>query len=316
MTPKVFVSHAGEDREFTQDLATKLRASGVNAWLDVWEILPGDSLIDKIFEEGLKDAKGVIVILSRASVDKKWVREELNAAMVKKINGLTKLIPVVLDDCEIPEALHSTVWIRINDPRNYEKELDQIIRAIFELRDKPEIGAPPAYATSRPAVIPGLSTVDSLVLQLVGDQAVKKGTGRVGDDRFFAQTRTHDVSDEIAFESLQMLESVGYVEIKRVHNTSRFFHSTKLSPPGLEQYATNYVSGYEALPKQVANQIVNVKQVDTTEIAKALDQPILVINHIVESFQQQQMFKVIVSRTADYNLHIFQISPILKRVLD
>ena len=56
MTPKVFISHAGEDREFAQDLATKLRARGVNAWLDVWEILPGDSLIDKIFEEGLKDA--------------------------------------------------------------------------------------------------------------------------------------------------------------------------------------------------------------------------------------------------------------------
>ena len=48
------------------------------------------------------------MILSRASVDKKWVKEELNAALVKKINGLTKLIPVVLDDCEIPEALHST----------------------------------------------------------------------------------------------------------------------------------------------------------------------------------------------------------------
>lgn len=109
MTPKVFISHASEDREFTQDLATKLRSKGVNAWLDVWEILPGDSLIDKIFEEGLKDAEGFIVILSRSSVNKEWVREELNAAMVKKINGLTKLIPVVLDDCEIPEGLNSTV---------------------------------------------------------------------------------------------------------------------------------------------------------------------------------------------------------------
>lgn len=190
------------------------------------------------------------------------------------------------------------------------------MRAIFEFRDRPEIGVPPAYATTRPAVIAGLTTVDSLILQLVGDEAVKKGTGRVSDEAFFTQTRVHDLPDESAFESLQMLESASYVSIKRVHNTSRFFHSVELSPYGLEQYARNYVNGYEALPKQIAHQIINVKQCNTTEIAKALDQPILVINHVVESFEQQKMFKVIKSRTGDYNLHIFQISPILKRVLD
>ena len=67
MTPKVFVSHAGEDREFTQDLATKLRSKGVNVWLDVWRYCRA-IVIDKIFEERLKDAKGFIVILSRFSV--------------------------------------------------------------------------------------------------------------------------------------------------------------------------------------------------------------------------------------------------------
>jgi hypothetical protein len=41
---------------------------GVNAWLDVWEILPGDSLVDKIFNEGLKPADAVIVVLSNASI--------------------------------------------------------------------------------------------------------------------------------------------------------------------------------------------------------------------------------------------------------
>lgn len=35
MHPKVFVSHASEDKErFVTEFATKLRAKGVDAWLD------------------------------------------------------------------------------------------------------------------------------------------------------------------------------------------------------------------------------------------------------------------------------------------
>src|SRR2546423_5840391 len=121
MNPKVFVSHASEDKErFVLDFATKLRAKGIDAWLDKWEILPGDSLIDKIFEEGIKTAQAVIVVLSKYSVNKPWVKEELNAAVVKKINGISKLIPVVIDDCEVPEALRSTVWVRIGDLSNFD----------------------------------------------------------------------------------------------------------------------------------------------------------------------------------------------------
>lgn len=71
MSPKVFVSHASEDKDrFVLDFATRLRASGIDVWLDKWEMLPGDSLIDKIFEDGVKNANAVIVVLSSFSVKK------------------------------------------------------------------------------------------------------------------------------------------------------------------------------------------------------------------------------------------------------
>lgn len=145
MNPKVFVSHASEDKErFVVDFATKLRSKGIDAWLDKWEILPGDSLIDKLFEEGIKNAQAVIIVVSSFSVNKPWVREELNAAMVRKINGGSKLIPVVIDDCDVPEALQSALWVKIKDLNNYEAEFESIVRAIYEHREKPPIGAPPA----------------------------------------------------------------------------------------------------------------------------------------------------------------------------
>ena len=78
--PKVFIGHASEDKErLLRAFATKLRQeAGVDAWVDEWEIYPGDSLVQKISEEGLKDAEAVIIVLSEHSVDKPWVREELS----------------------------------------------------------------------------------------------------------------------------------------------------------------------------------------------------------------------------------------------
>jgi hypothetical protein len=39
----------------------------VDVSVDEWEIYPGDSLVQKIFEEGLKDSEAVIIVLSEHS---------------------------------------------------------------------------------------------------------------------------------------------------------------------------------------------------------------------------------------------------------
>jgi hypothetical protein len=66
MHPKVFLSHASEDKgRFVLDFARQLRENGVDVWLDQWEMKPGDSLVDKIFDEGLKDASAVRAIRFR-----------------------------------------------------------------------------------------------------------------------------------------------------------------------------------------------------------------------------------------------------------
>src|SRR5688572_11441747 len=163
MNPKVFISHASDDKErFVLPFAERLRAKGINAWVDKWEMLPGDSLVDKIFEEGIKNASAIIVVLSKASVKKKWVREELNAAFVKKVNGSSKLIPVVLDDCEIPEALQSSVWERILDFNSYDAEFERIVMSIYGDYDKPPLGEVPRYALTILDTVPGIDKVDSI----------------------------------------------------------------------------------------------------------------------------------------------------------
>jgi len=66
MNPKVFISHASEDKDrFVLAFAEKLRARGIDAWLDKWEMYPGDSLVEKIFEEGIKQAQAIIGYLEQ-----------------------------------------------------------------------------------------------------------------------------------------------------------------------------------------------------------------------------------------------------------
>src|ERR1035437_8569197 len=135
--PKVFISHATADKErFVLEFATRLRKNGVDAWVDSWEMNPGDSLVDKIFEEGLKNCQAMIVVLSMNSVDSKWVREELNAAMVRKIEKSTKLIPVRLDGCEVPECVKHCIWQDIANPTNYDDEFKRILNSVFGQYEK------------------------------------------------------------------------------------------------------------------------------------------------------------------------------------
>src|SRR2546428_3461464 len=110
--PKVFVCHAGEDNDFATYLGKGLRESGLDAFVDDWEILPGDKLIDKIFREGIPQASAFIIVLSKKSVDKPWVKEELDAALVLRIEKrMKRIIPIRIDDVEVPVPLKATARI-------------------------------------------------------------------------------------------------------------------------------------------------------------------------------------------------------------
>ena len=317
MNPKVFVSHASEDKErFVLGFATKLRARGIDAWLDKWEILPGDSLIDKLFEEGIKNAQAVIVVVSNFSVSKPWVREELNAAMVKKINSGSKLIPVVIDDCQVPEALQSTVWEKITDLNNYDTELERIVSAVYQHREKPPIGEPPTYAQTIIDVIPGLTRVDSLVFKLACEQTISTGHEFVGDvDALLEKAKAFDIPEEEFYDSLEILDSRGYIKGGKVFDGTDRIRHFRIMLLGFEQYAKVYIEEYGSIVKSVGLQIVNHNQKSSLEIANALNQPVKIINHVLDLFENNSLVRIIKTTGGNNDYHIYEVKPELKRRL-
>ena len=107
----VFVSYSSKDAEFAERVATALRAVGYNVWYADWEIGHGDSIVRRI-EAGLTQNDTLLVILSPASVKSEWVRRELDTALTRQLSGQNvKIIPILSEECEIPESLASIKYV-------------------------------------------------------------------------------------------------------------------------------------------------------------------------------------------------------------
>jgi len=311
MSPKVFISHASEDKErFVIDFAKKLRSRGVDAWLDRWEMLPGDSLVDKIFEEGIKNADAFIIVLSKNSVHKPWVREELNAGFVKRISKKAKIIPVVIDDCEIPECLKTTLWEKIDNLESYEENLERILQSIFGIAEKPPIGRPPKYVRTAIDILPELNKIDTLVFNAACNIMIAKGNKLINTSELYESIEELDISLELMMESIEILDSRGYIEAKRVLGGQiPFFMITYY---GFDEFVRHNLQDYDLLVKEICLKILNENIKLNIEIAKEVNVPIVFVDHVLETLENRSLIKAIKALGGHYQVHY--VSPELKRM--
>jgi hypothetical protein len=309
--PRVFVSHATEDKaRFVTAFAARLRASGIDAWVDQWEMLPGDSLVDKIFEEGLKDADAIIIVLSRFSVDKKWVREELNAAVVRKIENNCRLIPVRLDDCQVPECLRHTVWQPIHDLSSYDAEFERILDAIFGHSNKPPLGSPPPYVAAAVDIAPGLTRVDSLVLKVACETAIAGDQFTLLPEGLCQICAVHGLTTAQVMESLLILDGRGCLACE--HDVNGTMYLCTVAPFGFENYARHCVPDYDEIVKGVAACLVNKRMFIDHAIAEDLEQPHLIVEHVLNEFERRGW----IGQIKFYgHAQVYQIRPELPRWL-
>jgi hypothetical protein len=82
----VFVSHASEDKvDFVKPFVELLKKKGVTVWYDEFELQIGDSLRHSI-DNGLKNSRYGIVVLSEAFFKTKWPERELNGLFAREGN--------------------------------------------------------------------------------------------------------------------------------------------------------------------------------------------------------------------------------------
>lgn len=125
---KVFISHNRTDKPLAREISKRLIGAGHEVWLDQWEMVPGDSLIEKI-SEGIVASSYLLVLLSKKSVESQWVKKELETALTRQLKqkGIT-VIPCLVEDCEIPVFLESIMYADFR--QSLEEGVEELLPAI------------------------------------------------------------------------------------------------------------------------------------------------------------------------------------------
>jgi Leucine-rich repeat (LRR) protein len=127
MASHVFLSHSTADKPAVEELARRLANEGIEAWLDKWNLIPGEPW-QPALEEALQKADSCAVFVGRGGLGS-WQTEEMRAAIDRRVSESHqkfRVIPVLLPGAEKPERgrlpsfLAAATWVEfrgsLDDP--------------------------------------------------------------------------------------------------------------------------------------------------------------------------------------------------------
>jgi hypothetical protein len=141
----IFLSYKKEDRPKVESLAKALEARGWSIWWD--SRISAGTYWDEDIERALKEAKCVVVLWSKMSVESPWVRTEADEGRKRGI-----LVPVLLEEVEIPLAFKLIQTANLTHWEGVEPDhqLDELVKDIAAKLKQP---VPPPPRPSPPPVL-------------------------------------------------------------------------------------------------------------------------------------------------------------------
>lgn len=137
---RVFLCHSSADKPGVRVLYAQLCEDGFDPWLDEEKLLPGQDWELEIVK-AVRSSDVVIVCLSRVSVttpgfSHKEMKIALDAAM-RQPEGTVFVIPLRLEECELPESLRGLHRADLFTPEGYERLKGVLRRRAEELNVEP-----------------------------------------------------------------------------------------------------------------------------------------------------------------------------------
>jgi hypothetical protein len=119
---KVFLCHAHPDAQKVRALYARLKADGVDAWLDKENIIPGQDWEFEI-RKAVRESDIVVVCLSRQFSQKGYRQNEVRIALDEanlQPEGEIFIIPARLEECNYLESLKRFHGVDLFEERGYE----------------------------------------------------------------------------------------------------------------------------------------------------------------------------------------------------
>ena len=131
---RVFLCHSVGDKQKVRVLYHQLKSESVDPWLDEEKILPGQNWAAEI-TKAVRSSDIVLACLSNDSITKEgYVQKELKLALDvadEKPEETIFLIPVRLEECDVPTRLQHLQWVNLFEYKGFE-------RLIYALRARAE----------------------------------------------------------------------------------------------------------------------------------------------------------------------------------
>jgi hypothetical protein len=107
-----------------RELYRQLTADNIRCWFDEEDLLPGQDWEYEI-SRAIRDCTFVLACLSSASISKRgYVQKELKKALDiadEQPEGVAFLVPVRLEECEVPKRLSQWQWVDLFKANGYER---------------------------------------------------------------------------------------------------------------------------------------------------------------------------------------------------
>ena len=137
--PDIFLSYSRDDQETARRFAEGFERAGLGVWWDV--TLRSGEAYDQVTEKALEEARAVVVLWSKKSVNSRWVRAEATQA-----DRNSSLVPVMIEPCKRPimfELTHTadlSSWSGDPDDKAWQALLSDVRR--FVARGAPGLELP------------------------------------------------------------------------------------------------------------------------------------------------------------------------------
>jgi hypothetical protein len=139
----VFISYSHIDSAPVAALDIALRASGLTVFLDQRNVLAGDRIVERVFD-GIASAAAQLIVLSQTSTTSSWVLDELSAGRLRSITTGSRVIPVLIDDCDVPNALAHLKYVDLRDwltDRSFRLGVSELLHALGHAYVSPDDSA-------------------------------------------------------------------------------------------------------------------------------------------------------------------------------
>ena len=126
---QIFLSYAREDEEKVENLYRKLSDAEFKPWMDKKDILPGE-IWQSCIQRAIRRSDFFLACLSAKSVNRRgFLQREIKDALdiwQEMLEDDIYLIPVRLEDCEVPESLRDFQWVNLFEEDGWTRLVEAI----------------------------------------------------------------------------------------------------------------------------------------------------------------------------------------------